>query len=172
MWSRRSRTSSSPSATRRSKVPVRTNLLAVTGQFAVGTRGAHDLPARGAGAVGLVPERGLIVYDANKGSDLGSLTFVDSRPTLQVEVRASTQSSGGPFLLGQLNERSKRWCSSPRMADGAVHGPPPPCSTWVPMGFRLRCGPAQRLVLPRNARLIVDYASWGPKDQLRCRGPP
>ena len=149
---------------RRSKVPVRTNLLAVTGQFAVGTRGA-TIPARGAGAVGLVPERGLIVYGANKGSDLGALTFVDSRPTLQVEVRASTQSSGGPFLLGQLNERSKKVVlftpdgrrGTARAAAALLYVG----ANGIPVEVQARVA----TTLPRNARLVVDYASWGPKDR-------
>ena len=149
---------------RRSKVPVRTNLLAVTGQFAVGTRGA-TIPARGAGAVGLVPERGLIVYGANKGSDLGALTFVDSRPTLQVEVRASTQSSGGPFLLGQLNERSKPVVlftpdgrrGTARAAAALLYVG----ANGIPVEVQARVA----TTLPRNARLVVDYASWGPKDR-------
>jgi hypothetical protein len=149
---------------RRSKVPVRTNLLAVTGQFAVGTQGA-TIPARGAGAVGLVPERGLIVYGVNEGGDLGALTFVDSRPTVQVEVRASTQSAGGPFLLGQLNERSKKVVLfTPDGRKGSARAAAALLfvgSDGVPVEVRARAA----AVLPRKARLVIDYAAWGPKDR-------
>lgn len=149
---------------RRSKVPVRTDLLAVTGQFAVGTRGA-TIPARGAGAVGLVPERGLIVYGANKGSALGSLTFVDSRPTLEVQVKASAQSAGESFLLGQLNERSKKVVLfTPDGGAGSARATASLlflAADGAPVEVRARVATA----LPRKARLVVDYASWGPKDR-------
>ena len=77
---------------RRSKRSVRTNVLAATGQFTIGTQGAV-IPARAVGAVGLVPNKGLIVYGSQKGSDLGSLIFVDALPTMQVEVQATTGST-------------------------------------------------------------------------------
>lgn len=149
---------------RRSKVPVRTNVLAVTGQFTVGTRGA-TIPARGVGAVGLVPERGLIVYGANKGSDLGALTFVDNRPALQVEVRARTQSAGGPFLLGQLNERRKKVVLfTPNGRQGSASATATllfVAPSGIPVTVRARAA----ALLPRNARLVFDYSAWGPKDR-------
>ena len=146
---------------RRSKTAVRTNVLAVTGQFSVGTRGA-TIPARGAGAVGLVPSKGLIVYGTNKASELGALAFVDTRPTLQVEVRASTLSGGGPFLLGQLNERSKKVVLfTPDGQKGTAEA----VASLVfvnRLGLPTAIRAKMAAPLPRNGRLVVDYAAWSP----------
>jgi hypothetical protein len=84
---------------------------------------------------------------------------------VQVEVRASTQSAGGPFLLGQLNERSKKVVlftpdgrrGSARATGALLYLGP----DGVPVEVRARVS----TTLPRDARLVVDYASWGPKDR-------
>ncbi len=149
---------------RRSKVPVRTNVLAVTGQFSVGTAGA-TVPARGAGAVGLIPQKGLIVYGTDRAADLGALAFVDDRPTLQVEVLASTESAGGPFLLGQLNERQKKVVlftpDGRRGTATAAAALQYVGSDGLPMEVRAGID----AVLPRKSRLVVDYSAWSPKNR-------
>lgn len=149
---------------RRSRVPVRTNVLAATGQFSVGTKGA-TVPARGRGVIGLVPEKGLIVYGTDRYAELGALEFVDSLPTLQVEVLAGAQSAGDSFLVGRLNERSKKVVlftadrrpgsagASATMAFANARGVPVEVRAWL------------ATTLPSKARLVVDYSAWSAKER-------
>lgn len=153
---------------RRSKRDVSTNVLAVTGQFTIGTQGAV-IPAGGVGAVGLVPDKGLIVYGGEKNSDLGALTFVDTRPTLQVEVLATTGSDSSPFLLGQLNERTKR------VRVFTPNGKAGEAETQASLSYANKRGlsiviQAQASArLPRKGRLVIDYARWSPKKPQAIR---
>ena len=147
---------------RRSKRSVRTNVLAATGQFTIGTQGAV-IPARAVGAVGLVPNKGLIVYGSQKGSDLGSLIFVDALPTMQVEVQATTGSTGDPFLLGQLKERAKKVrIFTPDGQQGRAEASA--VLVYANKRGRSMMLEAQASTgLPRNGRLVMDYSKWSPK---------
>lgn len=149
---------------RRSRVPVRTNVLAATGQFSVGTEGA-TVPPRGKGAVGLVPEKGLIVYGTDRDAELGALSFVDSRPAVEVQVLAGALSKGGSFLVGRLNEHSKKVVLL--TADGRA-GSARAVATMafadarrVPVEVRASLA----VTLPRRARLVVDYSAWSAQNR-------
>jgi hypothetical protein len=146
---------------KRSRRAVSTNLLAQTGQFTIGTEGAV-IPAGGKGAIGLVPDKGLIVYGSEKGSDLGSLAFVDALPTRQVAVQATTAASDDPFLLGQMNERRKKIrIFNP---DGKpVTAKASAALLYAKRGRSMLVDAQATAALPRNGRLVIDYSKWSPK---------
>jgi hypothetical protein len=144
---------------RRSKRSVRTNVLAATGQFTIGTQGAV-IPARGVGAVGLVPDKGLIVYGSKRGSDLGSLVFVDALPTKQVQVQATTGSAGDPFLLGRLNERAKAVSIFTPEGQKGMAEASASLVHLTKRGRLVRLQAQATTGLPRNGRLVVDYSKW------------
>lgn len=141
---------------RRNPKPVATSLLATTGQFTIGTQDAV-VPARGVAALGLVPEKGIVVYGSSgKNSQLGGLVFVDEGPASSVEVIGQTQSAGDQFLLGRFNERNKR----------VVLFTPTkkPTSARSVAMFQDASGQMVRAALatdiPRNGKLVVDYSRW------------
>jgi len=80
-----------------------------------------------------------------------------------VEVQASTESGGGPFLLGQLNERRKKvvlFTPDGRRGTAAAEA----ALQYVGhdgLPGEVRAGIVA--TLPRTSRLVVDYSAWSPK---------
>lgn len=141
---------------RRNPKPVATSLLATTGQFTIGTQDAV-VPARGVAALGLIPEKGVVVYGSSGDrSQLGGLLFVDEGPSSSVEVVGQTRSSGDQFLLGRFNEKNKQvvlFTPSKK-----------PTSARSAAIFQDASGQlvtaALSTAIPRNGKLVIDYARW------------
>ena len=141
---------------RRNPKPLATSLLATTGQFTIGTQDAV-VPAKGVAALGLVPEKGIVVYGSNGSrSELGGLIFVDEGPSSSVEVIGQTRSSGDQFLLGRFNEKNKRvvlFTPSKK-----------PTSARSAAIFQDASGQlisaALSTAIPRNGKLVIDYSRW------------
>lgn len=140
----------------RNPKPVATSLLATTGQFTIGTQDAV-VPARGVAALGLIPEKGIVVYGSSGNrSELGGLLFVDEGPSSSVQVVGRTRSTGDQFLLGRFNEKNKQVVlftpsKKPTLARSAAM-------------FQDSSGQlvsaAISANIPRNGKLVIDYARW------------
>jgi hypothetical protein len=144
---------------RRNRKPITTSLLATTGQFTIGTEDAR-IPARGAGLLGLVPEKGLVVYGTNGDQrDLGALVFVDESPSSGVQVSAQTRTSGDSLLLGRFDEKNKRVVLfSPNPARSAAQ-----VAAILQYAGSTGAGSVfadAAVEIPRGGRLIVDYSRW------------
>lgn len=139
----------------RNAKPVTTSLLATTGQFSIGTQDAR-IPARGVGLLGLVPEKGLVVYGTDGlQRDLGALVFIDENPSSGVQVSAQTRSPGDSLLLGRFNEKRKRVVLFTPGRDAS--------SAKASAILQTAAGTVNadtQTSIPRGGRLVIDYARW------------
>ena len=155
----------------RNRKAVTTSLLATTGQFSIGTEDAR-IPARGVGLLGLVPEKGLVVYGTNgRQRDLGALVFVDENPSSGVQVSAQTRSKGDALLLGRFDEKRKRVVLFTPGRD-----PSAATSSAILQTASGTLYADAEASIPRGGRLVIDYAKWsasrptGIKAYLQGRG--
>ena len=82
---------------------------------------------------------------------------------MQVEVQATTGSTGDPFLLGQLKERAKKVrIFTPDGQQGRAEASA--VLVYANKRGRSMMLEAQASTgLPRNGRLVMDYSKWSPK---------
>lgn len=139
----------------RNRKAITTSLLATTGQFTVGTEDAR-IPARGVGLLGLVPEKGLVVYGTNgQQEDLGALVFIDENPSSGVQVSAQTQSEGDSLLLGRFDEKRKRVVlftpgRNPSSAKASAILQTDSSTVYADA----------KTSIPRGGKLVIDYSRW------------
>jgi hypothetical protein len=141
---------------RGNRASISTSLLATTGQFSIGTEGA-TVPARGVAALGLVPEKGVVVYGTSgKQKDLGALSFIDEGPASSVQVIGQTKAGVDTLMLGRFDEKDNR----------VVLFTPSRKSTQAQSVAYFQDATGQllsaqlRARIPANGRLIIDYARW------------
>lgn len=146
------------------KKPFSVDVTATTGDIVVGTSSAV-IPAKGVGAVGLVPSKGLIVYRGEGPNEatarLGQLSFVNSMPDGSVMVQAAT-GRRSEYLVGRIQTKQARvvlYTPEGRASNAQAVA----ILSFADEGESVRVGTVVRTRLPEDGELVFDYSAWSKK---------